>query len=104
MKNNHNLKTIAKTVSELDTTDTEGFFKAFFTPKELETLESRVNLVDMLLQEKSQREIVELLGVSFSQINRGSHELQYGTGKKFFPLFFSAGCHPELDSGSKSKN
>jgi len=88
MNNKHNLKSIAQTLSQLEKTDYEGFLKAFFTPKELETLTSRVNLVGMLIEGKSQREIVEDLGVSFSQINRGSHELQYGAGKKFFPKFF----------------
>ena len=98
----HNLDSVAKRMADFSEADAKAFLQAFFTPKELEILEGRVNLVSMLLQGASQREIVETLGVSFSQINRGSHELQYGTGKKFFPLFFSADCHPELDSGSKS--
>lgn len=88
-KHNHNLKKIAKTLSGLSSTEIEQFFKAFMTPKELETLEGRINLVGMLLEGHSQRNIIDELGVSFSQINRGSHELQYGIGKTFFPKFYS---------------
>lgn len=84
----YKLNNIASVVSNLSEKDTEAFFKAFFTPGELETLQKRVNLVQMLLDGAPQREIVNTLGVSFSQINRGSHELQYGTGKKFFPKFY----------------
>jgi len=88
MRKKHSLNTIAKTVASLDEKGAKEFLQAFFTPKEIETLEGRVNLVSMLLEGHSQREIVDTLGVSFSQINRGSHELQYGTGKKFFPKYF----------------
>ena len=89
IKPNHDLKKIAKTLSGLSAAEIEQFFKAFLTPKERETLEGRINLVGMLMEGHSQRNIIDELGVSFSQINRGSHELQYGIGKTFFPKFFA---------------
>ncbi len=64
------------------------FFKSFFTEKEISALEGRVNLIDLLLKKNPQREIAKKLGISFTLITRGSHELQNGIGKEFFPKFF----------------
>lgn len=88
MNQKHTITTIAKRVSQLSEKETEAFFQAFLTPQELETLQGRVALIEQLLEGQSQREIADTLGISFSQITRGSRELKYGTGKKFFPLFF----------------
>lgn len=78
---------IAKLESEKDAND---FLKAFLTPKEIKTLCDRYKIVEMLLQKIPQREISKKLGVSVSQISRGSEELQFGNGIKFFPKFFKS--------------
>ncbi len=50
------------------------------TPKELESLAERWQLIKLLAADVPQREIAEKLGVSISKITRGSHMLQYGCG------------------------
>lgn len=77
-----------KLADQDDPRQLEKFFRAFFTPKECNTLSDRYQLVQMLLEEKPQREIAKTLGVSISQISRGSAELQFGMGREFFPAFF----------------
>ncbi len=73
----------------LSAEEIEDFFQSFFTPKERDTLEGRVALIDLLLQKVPQRIIAKKLGISFTQITRGSHELKEGIGKDFFPKFFN---------------
>jgi len=83
------LKDIAQKVNELnDPKEVEDFFRAFFTPAECATLCDRYLLVEMLLNGYPQREISDTLGVSISQISRGSAELQFGVGRKVFPKIF----------------
>lgn len=84
----HSISSLSKKLSSFSKKEIEGFFNSFFTPKELETLEGRMALIDLLLRKVPQRKIAEDLGISFTQITRGSHELQNGAGKKFFPKFF----------------
>lgn len=69
----------------MDKKEVELFFRAFFTPQELETLDHRYRLVELLVQGLPQREIADRIGVSISQISRGSQELKFGYGKKIFP-------------------
>ncbi len=83
------LKTIAQKVHDLkDVKEVENFLRAFFTPAECETLCDRYLLVEMLMAGRPQREISEKLGVSISQISRGSAELQFGVGREVFPMIF----------------
>ncbi len=83
------LPQIAKKVFELQTEkEIQDFFKAFLTPKEVKVLGDRYRVVEMLLKGKPQREISQKLGVSISQISRGSEELQFGVGAEIFPNFF----------------
>lgn len=89
MNKKKSLSSICKELSKYPQKDLEQFFQAFLTKKEIETLEGRVALIDLLLQKIPQRSIAEELGISFSLITRGSHELKSGVGKKFFPKFFN---------------
>ena len=83
------LKNLCEKMQQLESkADFENFFCAFFTPAERKTLEDRVQIVEQLLEGHSQREIAKSLGVSVSQVSRGSAELQFGAGKDFFPSFF----------------
>ncbi len=87
------LKTISKKIHQLENEkDVENFFRAFFTPKECNTLCDRHQLIEMLMQQTPQREISKQLNISISQISRGSAELQFGVGREFFPKFF-----PEIE-------
>lgn len=83
------LKIIAQTISALETEkDVENFLRTFMTPKECNTLCDRYRLIEMLMAGHPQREISEKLGVSISQISRGSAELQFGVGREVFPKIF----------------
>ncbi|MDH3324367.1 MAG: trp operon repressor, partial [Candidatus Peregrinibacteria bacterium] len=84
MKKNKTLSEIAKKVDGLSKKEIESFLRAFLTPKEVATLCDRYKLVEMLIEGVPQREISKKLGVSISQISRGSEELQFGVGKEVF--------------------
>ncbi len=72
----------------MDRDDAVLFFRAFFTSKEVDELCMRYAIVNELINGTTQREISKKLGVSISQITRGSHELQCGYGKKIFPKIY----------------
>jgi Trp operon repressor len=85
------LKKIASIVAKLESDkDVENFLRAFMTPKECDTLCDRYLLIEMLMAGYPQREISETLGVSISQISRGSAESQFGVGREVFPKIFTS--------------
>lgn len=81
-------KQIAHKLKSLSEEEVFQFLQAFLTPKEFHTLCERYELVRLLVQGVPQREISEKLGVSISQISRGSAELKYGAGAEIFPKLF----------------
>lgn len=83
-----NLQNIVSRLLEMDKDDAVLFFRAFFTHKELDELSMRYAIINELINGTKQREISKKLGVSISQITRGSHELQFGYGKKIFPKIY----------------
>ncbi len=50
------------------------------TPQELTEMAERINIVRLLKQEKTQRDIAQELGISVTTVNRGARMLKYGTG------------------------
>lgn len=64
---------LAKTDDEVVVAE---FLKSILTPKELEEVSSRWELVKMLMEGMSQRGISEKLGLSLCKITRGSKELK----------------------------
>lgn len=58
----------------------EAFLEDFLSPAELETLQERWALVDLLLQGFSQRQVRDRLGISISKVSRGATILKYGRG------------------------
>ncbi|MBN1533503.1 MAG: helix-turn-helix domain-containing protein [Spirochaetes bacterium] len=54
----------------------ERFLSSFLTPKELNELSLRWELVKMLDRGMTQRKIAERLGISLCKITRGSRELK----------------------------
>jgi len=56
------------------------FLQNILTPKELDEIARRLQIVKMLHEGVPQREIAEKLHVSIGTVSRGSRELQYGAG------------------------
>ena len=68
---------IAATLARLDDPRLiDGFLRGLLTPKELDDLSSRWELVKRLRRGDSQRTIARDLGVSLCKITRGSRELK----------------------------
>lgn len=60
----------------------EDLLLGILTPKELEEIPTRLQIVRMLKKGISQHEIAEKLGVGIATVTRGSKELQKGRFKK----------------------
>jgi len=68
---------IADTLAQLDDPRLiDGFLRGILTPRELDDLSSRWELVKRLRRGDSQRSIARDLGVSLCKITRGSRELK----------------------------
>ena len=52
------------------------FLESMFSPEEIEAFEKRVNIIRMLLNKKSHREIASTLNVGIATVSRGSKELK----------------------------
>lgn len=61
--------------------DMENFLLGIFTPKELEEIPTRLQIVKMLKKGTSQHEIAEKLRVGIATVTRGSKEIQMGRFK-----------------------
>jgi TrpR family transcriptional regulator, trp operon repressor len=61
--------------------DMEKFLRAILTPQELEAIPKRLEIVKMLKQGVSQREIADKLGLGIATVTRGSRELKKGNFK-----------------------
>lgn len=77
------LSSFIKTVLEIKT-DKEmlEFLKGILTPKELEELPTRLEIVKRLKRGEAQHKIAEELGVGIATVTRGSKELQKGSFKQ----------------------
>ncbi|MDA1208994.1 MAG: YerC/YecD family TrpR-related protein [bacterium] len=60
--------------------EAEKFLEDMLTPKELDSLAERWQLIQELDSGLPQRDIAEKLHLSISKITRGSRALQYGKG------------------------
>lgn len=71
------LQEIVRRLAEIDDVDLlEGFFREIMTPKEVRDLSSRWELVKLLEEGISQREIARRLHLSLCKITRGSRQLK----------------------------
>ncbi len=59
-----------------DREQTLDFLKGILTPKELEEIPTRLQIVRMLKQGVPQHQIAEKLGIGIATVTRGSKELQ----------------------------
>ncbi len=83
------LKIISNKLNRFDIEEIELFFRAFFTPSELQDLADRIAIVEHLVQGTPQRAIINLAKVSPAKITAGSREYKYGYGKEIFEKFAS---------------
>lgn len=58
--------------------EVEDFLRALLTPKELDELPTRLEIVRRLKKGEAQRKISEDLGVGIATITRGSREIKKG--------------------------
>jgi TrpR family transcriptional regulator, trp operon repressor len=76
------VKKISNTINDLNTTkELDDFLLGILTPKEIEELNKRLDVIKMLKQGKPQREIAKKLNVGIATVTRGSKELQKGRFK-----------------------
>jgi TrpR family trp operon transcriptional repressor len=77
MKKTNNIGEIAQIVSKIDDPQLiEGFLSGILTPAELRKISSRWEIVKLLQQGVSQRNIARELHLSLCNITRGSRELK----------------------------
>lgn len=73
------VKRISSIISTLNTTkDLDDFLMGILTPGEIEELNNRLDVIKMLTEGRSQREIAKKLNVGIATVTRGSKELQKG--------------------------
>jgi len=60
--------------------DMKNLLDDLLTPQELTEMAERINIIRLLKQGKTQREIAVELGISVTTVNRGARMLKYGTG------------------------
>ncbi|MCB0332808.1 MAG: helix-turn-helix domain-containing protein [Bdellovibrionales bacterium] len=73
------LNELCEIISHLQTPqEVHSFLKGILTPKELEDIPTRLQIVKLLKQGVSQREIAAQLGVGIATVTRGAKELKSG--------------------------
>ena len=72
-------KALCKHISNLGSSKKiEDFLGGILTPKELEEISTRLEIIKLLKKGIPQREIAEKLGVGIATITRGARELKQG--------------------------
>jgi Trp operon repressor len=69
---------IKQALSYKDEKSLRAFFEAILTPKEIEEIPTRLQIVKMLKQKVPQREIADKLRVGVATVTRGSKEILKG--------------------------
>jgi TrpR family trp operon transcriptional repressor len=78
MKTAESLKIISKIFLKIrDKTDFEASLADILTPSEIYDIAERINILKMLKEGISQREIAEKLGISITTVTRGNRILKY---------------------------
>lgn len=76
------LKELIKAFQEMDTPEKMmNFLQGIMTPKELEEIPMRLQIVKMLKEGIPQHEIAEKLKIGIATVTRGSKEIQKGNFK-----------------------
>lgn len=71
-------KLVKQILSYRDEKSLRSFLRALFTPKELEEIPTRLEIIKLLKSGVAQRDIAEKLGVGIATVTRGSKELHKG--------------------------
>lgn len=67
--------------AQKSTSELKAFIQAILTPKEIEEIPKRLQIVKLLKQGMPQREIAQKLKVGVATVTRGSRELHKGSFK-----------------------
>jgi len=82
MIQNKQLESLIDLLMKIDKkSDLEDFLLGILTPKELEEIPTRLQIVKMLKKGTPQHEVAEKLGVGIATVTRGSKELKKGRFK-----------------------
>lgn len=80
LKENH-MSQFLDQISKLNKRQVEDFILGILTPGEFDHLNQRVQIIKMLKQGKTHREIADQLKVGIATVTRGSRELRKGRFK-----------------------
>jgi len=73
------IKELSGVISKIDNPKlAQDFLETFLTPAELEEVAKRLQIVKLLSQGVSQRDVSAKLNVSIGTVSRGSREVKYG--------------------------
>lgn len=76
------LKELVRTLQKMDTPEKMmNFLEGILTPKELEEIPTRLQIVKMLKEGIPQHQIAEQLKIGIATVTRGSKEIQKGNFK-----------------------
>ena len=77
-----NLKNLVENLVKIKNPDNMvDFLKIILTPKELENIPKRLEILHLLKQGMNQRKIANKLGTGIATVTRGSKELKYNNLK-----------------------
>ncbi len=79
MSHDH-LKKITDTLWRIPHDDAESVLSDLLTPSEIEAIAERLEIISLLKQGKTQRDIAQELWISVTTVSRWSRILKYGTG------------------------
>jgi len=74
---------IYRKISKMTEKEVKFFFKSFLTKGEIDDIDDRLKITQMLIDEIGQRKIAQKLGVSISSVTRGSRMLKNKSNKEF---------------------
>jgi len=76
------LKELIEALSQMNSKEKmENFLEGILTPKELEEIPMRLQIIKMLREGTPQHKIAEKLGIGIATVTRGSKEIQKGNFK-----------------------
>jgi len=82
MTDRFTLDNLIKTLLQMDTEEKmRNFLEGILTPKELEEIPHRLEIITKLKQGTPQHQIAEEMGIGVATVTRGSKELQRGKFK-----------------------
>jgi TrpR family transcriptional regulator, trp operon repressor len=84
MKSSYLNQLLEVILAQKNEAELKAFLQAILTPKELDEICKRLQIIKLMKQGVTQREISAKLKVGVATITRGSHELKKGSFKDVF--------------------